>query len=110
MISPTLLLYPELARLAPGSRPAALRRARHEPFDWVEFAGLGASIVLVAWVTQWIAVAAGLAGPDGTMLANVLLALPLVVACAGPFYWRRTRRALRHDLARLAGDETRASP
>ncbi len=110
MISPTLLLYPELARLAPGSRPAALRRARHEPFDWVELAGLGACIVLVAWLTRWIAGAAGLAGPDGAMLANVVLALPLVIACAGPFYWRRTRRALRHDIARLAGDDAKDSP
>jgi len=106
--SPSLLLYPELHRIAPERRPELLLRARHQPFDWIELAGLGAAVVLVAWASKGIA--AALPGIVGASLANALVAVPLVLAFAGPFYWRRTRRALRDEIERQARDGRREAP
>ncbi len=106
MTSPTLFLYPELHRVAPDLRPALLERARHQPLDWIELAGLGAAVVPVAWLSKVIATA--VPGPVGAGIANVLVAIPLVLAFAGPFYWRRTRRALREEIERRARDEREA--
>lgn len=103
MTPASLILYPELHRIAPELRPALLQLARHQPFDWVELAGLGAAVVLVAWISHGIA--ESLPGVERDRLANVLLAFPLVFVFAGPFYWRRTRRALREEIARRARDE-----
>ncbi len=98
MFSATLILYPELQRVPPDRRPSLLSRARHQPFDWLELAGLGTAIVGVAWASRAI-VAALPALPGGT-LADVVVAVPLVFACAGPFYWRRTRRAIHEEIER----------
>jgi len=106
--APSLLLYPELHRIAPDRRPELLERARHQPFDWIELAGLGAAVVLVAWASRGIA--ASMPGLVGSGLASVIVAFPLVLAVAGPFYWRRTRRALRDEIERQARDERRAAP
>lgn len=91
-------LYPELEHFGAESRAEVLKRARRQPFDWVEVAGLGVSIVFVTSLTGKLA-RAGVA-PEllGTPLGNFLLAIPLLAITAGPFYWRRTRRALRDEL------------
>ena len=97
-MSASLVFYPELLRVPPDRRPALLTRARHEPFDWVELAGLGAAVVVVAWCSEAI-------GGEMGAAAAAVIAIPLVLACAGPFYWRRTRRAIREALARDARGE-----
>lgn len=95
-----ILLYPELEHFAAGARAEALKSARRRPFDWVELVGLGASIVLVTSLTSRLA-RTGIA-PDliGSTLGNFLVAVPLLAVTAGPFCWRRTRRALRDELAK----------
>ena len=98
MTALTTLLYPELAGFAPDERDRALERARRRPLDWVELAGLGFAVVGVALLTRY--------GVDGLALlerlsaatANFVLAVPLLAVAAGPFLWRRTRRALREEL------------
>lgn len=108
MTSPSLLLYPELHRVAPDLRPEILDRARHQPFDWIELAGLGVAVVFVAWLSK--AIAATVPGLAEASLASVLAGVPLVIACAGPFYWRRTRRALREEIERRVRDGRRSAP
>ncbi len=64
----------------------------------MELAGLGFAVVGVALLTRY--------GVDGLALlerlsaatANFVLAVPLLAVAAGPFLWRRTRRALREEL------------
>jgi hypothetical protein len=92
------LLYPELEGFAPQDREGALERARRQPLDWVELAGLGFGVVAAALLTRY--------GTDGLEIlerlaaatANFVVAVPLLAVAAGPFLWRRTRRALREDL------------
>ncbi len=84
------LLYPELEGFAPQERAGALERARRQPFDWVELAGLGFGVV---------------AARGRAILA---FAVPLLALAAVPFLWRRTRRALREELGDGARHEARA--
>lgn len=108
MSAAVLLLYPELHRVAPERRARLLERARHEPFDWIELAGLGLAIVAVAWLAGRIAAVAP--SVAGAPMASALVAIPLVLVFAGPFYWRRTRRALSDEIAREALDPREAAP
>jgi len=83
------LLYPELEGFAPHDRAGALERARRQPFDWVELAGLGFGVVAAAAV-------------------DPAFAVPLLALAAVPFLWRRTRRALREELGDGARHGARA--
>ena len=102
------LLYPELEGFAPQEREGALERARRQPFDWVELAGLGLGVVAAALLTRY--------GADGLAVlerltaatANFVVAAPLLALAAGPFLWRRTRRALREELGDGARHGARA--
>jgi len=104
------LLYPELEGFSPDDRGRALQRARRQPFDWVELAGLGAGVVAVALLTRH--------GVDGLAIlerlsaaaANFVVAIPLLAVAAGPFLWRRTRRALREELGQGAPAAAPGSP
>ncbi len=97
MFFPSTLLYPELARFAPESREAALRRARRVPLDWVELAGLGLGVVVVAFLTRYGVTGLDVLARVSAAAANFLVAIPLLALVAGPILWRRTRRALRED-------------
>jgi hypothetical protein len=94
----TALIYPELERFSPDAREAALARARRRPLDGVELAGLGLSVVLVALLTRYGAAELDAIARLTAATANLVLAIPLLALVAGPFLWRRTRRALRLEL------------
>lgn len=81
-------LYPELRSLPHGDRDAALRRARREPFDFVELLGMAACLVLVVFL--------GRSGHPGA--AATLVALALVA-----FDVRRVRRGLRRGARQVRG-------
>lgn len=81
-------LYPELRQLPHGDRVAALRRARREPFDFVELFGMAAGLVLVVFL-----------GRSGHLAAAVTLAALAPAA----FHVRRVRRGLRHGARPMRG-------
>jgi hypothetical protein len=92
------LLYPELRAYGRQDRARLLRDARQEPFELLEWAGILAALVIVAGVTWYSVAGFGLADRIAVALANFLVAVPLLVATAGPFLVRRTRRGLRQRL------------
>ena len=92
------LLYPELRAYGRQDRARLLRDARQEPFELLEWAGILAALVIVAGVTRYSVAGFGLADRIAVALANFLVAVPLLVATAGPFLVRRTRRGLRQRL------------
>lgn len=89
------LLYPELEAYGREKRAHLLRDARQEPFDILERAGLLAALVIVVGITRYSVAGFGLADRLAVVLANFLVAIPLLVATAGPFLLRRTKRGLR---------------
>jgi hypothetical protein len=91
-------LYPELKRFSPKDRLDALRKAKEGPFDFVELAGIGVALVLVVTLTRYSVAEMGALQRIGAMLANFLVAIPLLVVFAGPFYVRRVRRGLREQI------------
>jgi hypothetical protein len=92
------LLYPELRAYGRQDRARLLRDARQEPFELLEWAGILAALVIVAGITRYSVAGFGLADRIAVALANFLVAVPLLVATAGPFFVRRTRRGLRERL------------
>lgn len=93
------LLYPELRRLPVHEQPAALAHARATEFDAVELGGLALGLLLTTAVTRYAKPESLLAGLS-ELVANFLVAVPLLVVLTGPFFVRRTRRGLREYLAR----------
>jgi hypothetical protein len=89
------LLYPELRDYGREDRGRLLREARNEPFDLLEWAGILAALVIVVGITRYGVAGFGLADRVAVVLANFLVAIPLLVATAGPFLLRRTKRGLR---------------
>ena len=89
------LLYPELRAYAHEDRARLLREARDEPLDLLEGAGILSALVIVVAATRYSVAGFGLADRFAVVLANFLLAIPLLVATAGPFFLRRTKRGLR---------------
>jgi hypothetical protein len=81
------LLYPELRAYGREDRARLLREARNEPFDLVEWAGLLAALVIVAGITRYGAAGFGLADRFTVVLANFVVAIPLLVATAGHFFF-----------------------
>jgi hypothetical protein len=81
-------LYPELRQLPHGDRDVALRRARREPFDFVELLGIAAGLVLVAFLGR-----SGHLGAAATLVALALAAFDV----------RRVRRGLRLGARRVRG-------
>jgi hypothetical protein len=92
------LLYPELRGYGRQDRARLLRDARQEPFELLEWAGILAALVIVAGLTRYSVAGFGLADRIAVALANFIVAVPLLVATAGPFLVRRTRRGLRQRL------------
>jgi hypothetical protein len=92
------LLYPELRAYGREDRARLLRDARQEPFELLEWAGILAALVIVVGITRYSVAGFGLADRVAVALANFLVAIPLLVATAGPFLVRRTRRGLRQRL------------
>jgi hypothetical protein len=88
------LLYPELQAYDHRERARLLREASKEPFDFLEWAGMLAALVFVVSVTRYSVAGFSLVDRFAVMLANFLVAIPLLVVTVGPFLVRRTRRGL----------------
>jgi hypothetical protein len=91
-------LYPELKKIDPRDRISALRKAKEVSFDTIEIVGIGIALVLVVTLTRYSVVGMGALGRIGTALANFVVAIPLLLIFAGPFYVRRVRRGLREQM------------
>ena len=95
------VLYPELRQFAPDARAQALHRASEARFDAIELVGLIAALAATVLITRYSGTDMGFADRFGAAIANFVIAIPLLLILAGPFYVRRTRRGLREQLAEL---------
>jgi hypothetical protein len=92
------LLYPELRPYGRGDQDRLLREARQEPFDFLEWAGILGSLVVVVAVTRYSIAELAPAARFATAIVNFIVAVPLIVLMAGPFFVRRTKRGLKRRL------------
>ena len=95
------LLYPELREFTPNDRARALRTAAETRFDTIELVGLIIAVAVTVLITRYSGTGMGLADRFSAAVGNFIIAIPLLLMFAGPFYVRRTRRALRKQLAEL---------
>ncbi len=91
-------LYPDLKKIDPKERINALRKARETSFDTIEIVGIGIAVVLVVILTRYSALGMAPLGRMGAALWNFVVAIPLLLVFAGPFYVRRIRRGLRENI------------
>jgi hypothetical protein len=93
------LMFPELKDFQPSQRERALREAREDEFDTLEWAGIIAAVVVASVIVGKLDLQA-FAGGDRFLstLLSFIVAVPLVGATAGVFMIRRTRRGLRRRL------------
>ncbi len=88
-------LYPELRGVAPAERVRRLKLARQVPLDALELFGLAAGLVAVTALTRCASEALDAGGRLLSVVANSMIALPLLTLFLGPFHIRRMRRGLR---------------
>lgn len=93
-----MLLYPELKSIAPHHQKHALKQAKEEPFELLEWAGTLVGIVIAVGVTRYSAAGFGVHERLVAALANFAIAVPLITILVGPFLVRRTRRGLQRYL------------
>ena len=98
-------LYPELNRINPKDRSSALQESKARAFDAIELVGIGIVLVLAVVVTRYSATELGALGRIGAALWNFMVALPILLVFAGPFYVRRVRRDLREYLEKRSQSE-----
>ena len=93
------LVFPELRHFPRSQREGALREAREDEFDTLEWAGIIAAVVVASVIVGKLDLQA-FAGGDRFLstLLSFMVAIPLVGATAGIFIIRRTRRGLRRRL------------
>lgn len=94
------LLFPELRQFEPRRQAGALKAAADTGFDAIEYVGLAVALAATVLLTRYSAADMGLADRFGAAIANFIVAIPLLLVLAGPFYIRRTRRGLRAQLKR----------
>lgn len=87
-------IYPALNGIAPQHRKSALHRAREEPLDLVELGGIAVAIICVTAITRYSLLDASVVTRLAAVVANFLIALPLLAVGIGPFHVRRVRRGL----------------
>ena len=92
------LLYPELQAYGRKDRARLLEEASKVPFDFLEWVGILAALVLVVSFTRYSVAGFNLADRFAVALANFFVAIPLLLVTVGPFLVRRTRRGLRQRL------------
>lgn len=92
------LLYPELRQFAPTRQSGALKAASDLRFDTIEYVGLAIALAATVMLTRYSAAEMGPADRFGAAIGNFIVAIPLLLVFAGPFYVRRTRRGLRELL------------
>ena len=88
------LLYPELLAYGRRDRARLLKEASKEPYDFLEWIGILAALVLVVSFTRYGVAGLGLAHRFAVAVANFIVAVPLLVVTVGPFLVRRTKRGL----------------
>ena len=88
------LVYPELVTYGRRDRARLLKEASKEPFDFLEWIGILAALIFVVSLTRYSVAGFSLVDRLAVMLANFLVAIPLLVLTVGPFLVRRTRRGL----------------
>ena len=88
------LLYPELLAYGRQDRARLLKEASKEPYDFLEWIGILAALVLVVSFTRYGVAGLGLAHRFAVAVAKFIVAVPLLVVTVGPFLVRRTRRGL----------------
>ena len=89
------LLYPELRTYGDRNRAWLLEEASKEPLDFLEWVGIPTALVFVVNLSRYSVAWLGLMDRHAVLLANFLVAFPLLVATVGSFLIRRTRRGLR---------------
>lgn len=99
------LAYPALQQLPIVQWDAALARARATEFDLLERTGLLLVIAVVAYLLRFDAQQTVELAPPIRYLAQFFAAALLIVPAAAPFYLRRTRRGLDHELKRRLGTQ-----
>ena len=92
-------LYPALRRFESRQVGEALSKAKQTSFDAIEIVGIVVALVLVVGLTRYSVANLGLIERLGAAIANFLVAIPLLVVFAGPFYVRRVRRGLEQQLS-----------
>lgn len=92
------LLYPELKSIAPHHQNHALKQAKEEPFELLEWAGIIFGLVIAVSLTRYAAAGMGAVERIAAALANFVVAVPIIVILVGPFLVRRTRRGLQRYL------------
>ncbi|MBM3732253.1 MAG: hypothetical protein FJW24_02090 [Acidimicrobiia bacterium] len=92
------LLYPELRPYGRSDRDRLLQKASETPFDFIEWVGILAALVLVVSLTRYGVADLDLADRTAVALVNFLVSIPLLGVTAGPFLVRRKRRGLRLQL------------
>lgn len=93
-------LCPEPRQFDSSEQGEALRKAKETSFDAVELIGLAVALLVTVSLTRYSAAGWGLAEHLGAMLANFVVAIPVLVVFAGPFDVRHTRRGLRTYVSR----------
>jgi hypothetical protein len=91
-------LYPELRKFDPADCGRALQKAKDARLDWTEIMGITLAVALTVFLTRYSAAGFGLFERVGAALANLVVAIPLLLVFAAPFYVRRVRRGLRAQL------------
>ena len=104
------VIYPDLKRIDKTQRAKALQQAKEGAFDAVELVGIGLALLLSVSLTRYAATGLGLVEHFGAILGNFLVAVPLLLVFAGPFYVRRTRRGLRSYLQHRQAQEDDRAP
>lgn len=90
----TIWLFPELRNYSEADRQRLLAKAREGDFDLMERAGLAGALILTVIATRYSSVELTISGRFTAILANAIVALPILFVLGGPFYLRRTRRHL----------------
>lgn len=77
-------IYPELRRIDPAKRSEALLQAKQAPFDGFELVGVVLVLVLVAALTKYSILDLHLVERIGRVLANFIVAVPLLLILLSP--------------------------
>ena len=91
-------LYPELRKFASSEQDSALRKAKDAKLDGFEIIGVTLAVGLTVALTRYSAAGMALIERIGAALANLVIAIPILMLLAGPFYVRRVRRGLKAQL------------
>jgi hypothetical protein len=94
------VLLPELRQFAASEQDEAFRAARETALDIFELIGMAAGLVLATALTKFSLTDADMSTRFGMTILNLIVALPLLAVCLGPFHLRRLRRGLRDQLQR----------